>query len=110
MRATAAEQVPKKYFATAATFTCRYSGFPYFVYRDRLASELFNEGKLMERSPAEVADYIKTLCSELVGLANQAGLGTLAYLLGMCVDEAKSKSASPGVPPTKKGKTPLGKA
>ncbi len=64
----------------------------------------------MNSTPAEVADYIKTLCAELSGLADQAGLSTLRYLLDMCVDEAESKRASPRVPPKKKAKVPLGKA
>lgn len=64
----------------------------------------------MHATPAEVADYIKTLCSELAGLADQAGLSTLNYLLGMCVDEAESKRAPPRVQPKKKAKAPLGKA
>lgn len=63
----------------------------------------------MDRTPAEVADYIKTLCSELAGLADQAGLNTLKYLLGMCIDEAESKRASSRTPPEKEAKVPLGK-
>jgi hypothetical protein len=83
-------------FATATTFRRKYSGFPYFVYRDRLAPALFNEDRSMDPTPAEVADYIKTLCSELAGLADQAGLSTLNYLLAMCVEEAESIRASLG--------------
>jgi hypothetical protein len=50
----------------------------------------------MEATPADVAEYIKTLCSELAGLADQAGLTTLNHLLVMCVDEAESQRASLG--------------
>jgi hypothetical protein len=50
----------------------------------------------MDPTPAEVADYIKTLCSELAVLADKAGLSTLNYLLAMCVEEAESKRASLG--------------
>jgi hypothetical protein len=46
----------------------------------------------------------------LADLAGQAGLKDLKYLLGMCVDEAESRRASPRVPPKKKAKPPLGKA
>jgi hypothetical protein len=46
----------------------------------------------MERSPAEVADYIGILCSEMRALAQQAGLTELAYVLGMCVEEADEKT------------------
>ncbi len=64
----------------------------------------------MKGTPAEVADYIKTLCAELAVLAGEARLNTLSYLLGMCVDEAESKRAPPRVQPKKKAKAPLGKA
>jgi hypothetical protein len=93
-----------KISATAATFTCKDSSFLYFVYRDRLASELFNEGGSMERSPYEVADYLKTLCSEMTVLAGKAGLKDLAYLLAMCVEEAESNRAPPRVSRAKKRK------
>jgi hypothetical protein len=58
----------------------------------------------MERSPAEVADYIGILCSEMHALAGQAGLTDLRYLLGMCVEEAEEKSKSPSKKPIKREK------
>jgi hypothetical protein len=64
----------------------------------------------MERSSAEVADYLKTLCSEMVVLARQAGLKDLAYLLGMCVEEAESNRAPLRVSQPQKRKKALGKA
>jgi hypothetical protein len=59
------------------------------------------------KGSAEVADYIKSICSELSSMAGQAGLTQLQYLLGMCVLEAESKSAPPKSSPSKKGTKPL---
>ncbi|ORE96612.1 hypothetical protein [Acuticoccus yangtzensis] len=40
------------------------------------------------QSPREVADYIEQMSAELVSLAEQSGLGFLAYLLEVAREEA----------------------
>jgi hypothetical protein len=42
-------------------------------------------------SPADVAEYIEKMCAELAGMADRAGLRDLRFLLGMCMEEAKSR-------------------
>jgi hypothetical protein len=48
--------------------------------------------------PADVAEYIKSMCAELAHMASECDLRELSILLEKCVDEA-SRNLSPNSTP-----------
>jgi hypothetical protein len=69
----------------------------YFVGSTNLAFGVW-QGIARMADPADVAEYIRSMCAELARMADEAELGELSILLDKCVSEA-GKNLSPDLRP-----------